>query len=391
VTPKSTTPASLTWSGVTARRMARHALTEPATDLGPAGIAGVLCGAHAQVLSAAELSIGRRLAGATRADVQRALWEDRTLVKTFGPRGTVHLLATADLPLWTGALSALPSSVPAHPEPVRFSAEQAEQVMAAIGDALAGTELTVDELTEQIVDRTGPWAGERTMEAFQDRWPRWRQLTSMAAHRGMLCFGPNRGRNITYTNPHRWLPGFRPDDGDVALRSLVIRYLYAYGPATPQHLARWLSIPPPRAVELFQALADDLEQVEVDGASAWTLAGDTATPPEPHRGLRLLGYFDAFVVAGQPRERLYPGPAATRALTPGGQAGNYPVLLVDGVVGGVWHQRRSGRRLAITVEPLGELTATQRRQLEDEVDLVGAVMEATPMLTVGTVTVGPHA
>jgi hypothetical protein len=88
MTVKSTTPAVLTWSGVTARRMARHALTEPATDLGPADIAGVLCGAHAQVLSAAELSIGRRTAGATRADVQRALREERTLVKTFGPRGT---------------------------------------------------------------------------------------------------------------------------------------------------------------------------------------------------------------------------------------------------------------------------------------------------------------
>jgi hypothetical protein len=97
--------------------MARHALTRPATDLGPADIAGVLCGAHAQVLSAAELSVGRRIAGADRADVQRALWEDRTLVKTFGPRGTVHLLSTADLPMWTGALSSLPSSVPMHPEP----------------------------------------------------------------------------------------------------------------------------------------------------------------------------------------------------------------------------------------------------------------------------------
>jgi hypothetical protein len=85
VTPKSTTPASLTWSGATARRMARSALTEPATDRGPADIAGLMCGAHAQVLSAAELSIGRRIAGATREDVQRALWEDRTLVKTFGP------------------------------------------------------------------------------------------------------------------------------------------------------------------------------------------------------------------------------------------------------------------------------------------------------------------
>ena len=181
---------ALTWSGVIARRMARHALAAPATDLGPAGVAGVLCGAHAQVLSAAELSIGRRIAGATRTDVQRALWVDRTLVKTFGPRGTIHLLPAADLPMWTGALSALPSSVPAHPEGVRFTPEQAEEVIAAIGDVLAGTELTVDEMTEALADRAGPWVVEETMAAFQGMWPRWRQLTSTAAHRGMLCFGP---------------------------------------------------------------------------------------------------------------------------------------------------------------------------------------------------------
>jgi hypothetical protein len=391
VTPKPASTARLIWAGVTARRMARHALTEPAADVGPAEIAGVLCGAHAQVLSAAELSIGRRIAGATRADVQRALWEERTLVKTFGPRGTVHLLPTADLPMWTGSLSALPSSVPMHPDPVRFTPGQADEVIAAIGDALAGSELTVDELTEAIVDRTGPWAGERTMEAFQDKWPRWRQLTSTAAHRGVLCFGPNRGTKITYTNPHRWLPGFSPDDGDRALRTLLARYLYAYGPATPQHFARWLSVPPRRAVELFDDLAGDLEPVDFEGGAAWTLAGDTATVSAPARGLCLLPYFDAFVVAGQPRERLFPGAARARGLTPGGQAGNYPVLLVNGVVGGVWHQRRSGRKLEITVEPLRTLTATQRRQLDDEVALVGAVMQAKPTLTVGTVTVGPHA
>jgi len=389
---KPATPAAaLTWPGVTARRMARHALARPATDLGPADIAGLLCGAHAQVPSAAELCIGRRLAGATRADVQRALWTERTLVKTFGPRGTIHLLPTADLPMWTGALSALPSSVPAHPEGVRFPSEQAEEVLAAIGGALADTELTVDELTEAIADRAGPWAVERTMDAFQDKWPRWRQLTSTAAHRGRLCFGPDRGRKVTYTNPHRWLPGFRPADGDAALRTLVTRYLHAYGPATPQHFARWLSIPPRYAAGLFGQLAGELERVELDGEPAWAVAGDTETPPRPHRGIRLLPYFDAYVVAGQPRERLYPGAAAARALTPAGQAGNYPVLLVDGVVGGVWHQRRSGRKLAITVEPLRELTAPQRRQLDDEAGLVGAVMEATATLTVGTVTVGPHA
>jgi hypothetical protein len=391
VTPKSPAPNPLTWSGVTARRMARHALTEPASDTDPADIARVLCGAHAQVLTAAELSIGRRIAGATRVDVQKALWDDRTLVKTFGPRGTVHLLPTADLPMWTGALLALPSSVPLHPEPVRFPPDQAEEVVAAIGDALADTELTVDELTEAVEVRTGAWAVERTMEAFQDKWPRWRQLTSTAAHRGVLCFGPNRGRKVTYTNPHRWLPGFRPDDGDTALRTLVTRYLHAYGPATPQHFAKWMSIPPRSAVDLFDRLGGELEPVELDGEPGWVAAGDTGTPEEPHRGIRLLPYFDAFVVASQPRGLLYPGVAATRALTPAGQAGNYPVLLVDGVVGGVWHQRRSGRKLAITVEPLSDLTTTQRRQLDDEVELVGAVMEATPTLTIGPVTVGAHA
>ena len=170
-----------------------------------------------------------------------------------------------------------------------------------------------------------------------------------------------------------------------------MRYLHAYGPATPQHFARWLSIPPRYAAGLFGKLADDLERVELDGEPGWTCAGDTGTALRPHRGIRLLPYLDAYVVAGQPRDRLYPGAAATRALTPAGQAGNYQVMLVDGVVGGVWHQKRSGRKLAITVEPLRELTAPQRGQLDDEVGLVGMVMETTPTLTIGTVTVGPHA
>jgi hypothetical protein len=207
----------------------------------------------------------------------------------------------------------------------------------------------------------------------------------------VLCFGANRGRNVTYTNPHRWLPGFRPDGGERALRTLVTRYLYAYGPATPQHFARWLNVPPRRATELFDELGAALERVVMDGQPAWVVAGDTEAPSRPHRGIRLLPYFDAYAVAGQPRDKLYAGAAATRALSPSGQAGNYPVLLVDGVVGGVWHQRRSGRTLAITVEPLRALTATQRRQLEEDVERVGAVLQARPTLTVGPVTAGPHA
>ena len=74
----------------------------------------------------------------------------------------------------------------------------------------------------------------------------------------------------------------------MALRTLVTRYLRAYGPATSQHFARWLAIPPRSAARLFGRLADALKRVELDGQPGWTLAGDTATPSGPHRGICLL-------------------------------------------------------------------------------------------------------
>lgn len=226
------------WSGANTRRMERQGLAVPLAAA-PAGIVESMPAAHAQVLSAAELSVGLRSRELTRADVRKALWTDRTLVKTFGPRGTVHLVSAAELDLWTGALSALPVGRSAHPEGVRMTPEQTEEVLAAIGEALTGAELTVDELTDAVVARAGAWAGEPVVPAFQTLWPRWRQVTHLASHRGLLCFGQDRGRKVTYTRPD-----VTPLDGPAALTALVRRYLYAYGTATAQHFARWLAVSP---------------------------------------------------------------------------------------------------------------------------------------------------
>ncbi|MGW3605850.1 winged helix DNA-binding domain-containing protein [Micromonospora sp. NPDC005161] len=384
---------NLSWGQVCARRMDRHGLSAPtATGSAPeadtvAAVVSAMCGAHAQVASAAELSVGLRVPGATRALVRQALWTDRILVKSRGPRGTVHLLATADLPMWTGALSALP--VPSWEQGRDLlTPAQTEQVLAALADALAEAELTTDELTEQVVARTGPWAGERVMDAFQDKWPRWISAMTAATRGGVICFGPNRGRSTTHTSPTRWLPGFAPMDGTAALAALVRSYLYAYGPATPAQFARWLSVPATWAATLFESL--DLAPVTVEGTRAWVAAGDTDFPDDGPSGVRLLPYFDAYTVGCHPRDLLFPGAAADRALARG-QAGNYPVLLVDGTVAGVWHQRRSGRTIHVTVEPLMALGAGRRRALEEQVERVGQVLEGTASLTIGPVQVGPHA
>jgi hypothetical protein len=356
----------------------------------PADVASAICGAHAQILSAAELSIELRIEGSTRTDVREALWREHSLIKTFGPRGTVHLLPARDLPMWAGALSALPPTRSPLPQDVQLTPKQTDIIVASIAVTLEDAELTIDELTAAIVAASGAWAGDLVMPAFEAMWPRWRQAMDTAAKRGVLCFGPNRGRNVTYTNPRRWLPSFRPDDSRTALAELVRRYLHSYGPATPQQFAQWLAVPQRWAAELFDSLSSALQQVEVEGTRAWVVAEDITVPSMPPHGVRLLPYFDAYVVGCHPRDLLFAGRAAERALA-GGQAGNFPVLLIDGVVAGVWHQRRVGRKLAITVEPLANLTTAQRRSLDEQAERVGAILEGTPQLTIGKVNVGAHA
>ena len=390
----------LSWDAVLARRLARQWLAAPAEGVPIADVVGAMCGAHAQVMSAAEVSIGIRLAGTTRQDVRAALWQERRLVKTRGPRGTVHLLPAADLALWTGALDAVPFAGVSD----LLTPEQVGTIVASI-ESVVGEhdgEMMPDEMDAGVIAATGPWAADPIAYFHEGSQPRWRWAIGAAMSRGVLCFGPSRGTKVTYTSVRRWLPGFAPADGSSASRWLARRYLESYGPATAASYARWLAAPPRWANDLFAAMAAEgaIEEVELEGAgAAWVAAGDTSAPAGPPRGVRLLPYFDAYGIASQPRERVFPGRAGERALArspsnkqaTGGQAGNFPVLLVDGVGAGVWHAARSGKRRAITVEPFVDLSGSQQDELAAQAERVGEIAEARVTVTIGTVTAGPHA
>jgi hypothetical protein len=368
-----------------ARRLHRHGLVGTLDSLPRA--AAAMAGVHAQIMSAAEVSLGHRVEHTTRSDVTAAVYEERSLVKTFGPRGTVHVLRTSDLPWWAAALGSVPSGG-VHTPAVRLDEAQTDAVVAALDHILREGERTPEELDAAVGEACGAWAVEKTMPAFGGYWPRWRQVVGTAAGRGVLCFGPQRGRRVTYTSARHWLPGLElPDPGRAQLR-LLDAYLRAYGPARPADLARWLATKPAWATALFERA--DLDEVVLDGEAAWVARGDAEFDEPEIPRVRLLPYFDAFVVGSQPRSLLFPGRASERALA-GGQAGNFPVLLVAGLVGGVWHQRRTGRRVAVTVEPLGRWSRPQQLALEVEVERLAAVLEATPELTIGRVEVGPHA
>ncbi|HWN29070.1 MAG TPA: winged helix DNA-binding domain-containing protein [Actinomycetospora sp.] len=373
---------------VLARRAARHGLTVPVAPERLADQVGAIGGAHAQVMSAAETSIGLRVAGTTRDDVRTALWTDRTLVKAHGPRGTVHLLPSAHLGRWVAALSAL-AVVPVGDV---LTPAQVELVVDALAGAVGGAAepLTVDELGAAVAERVGPWALEPGLAAFGGAWPRWRAALVTAAHRGVLCGGPARGRHATYTSPGPWADLSVPPDADTASEEVLRAYLGAYGPATARDFAAWFGTTDRAATDLFARLRDRLEPSSVDAAPGWVWAGDPVTDDHPAPGVRLLPHFDAYVVGGRPRPLLFPGEAAARGLK-GGQAGTVPVVLRDGEVVGVWHGRRAGRRLELTVELLaGAGTRAVRAAVEEQADRLGAIGGAEPRVAFGPVTAGKH-
>ena len=92
--------SGLGWEQVRAWRVARHGLGEraPASEL--LAVASRLCGVHAQLMGSAELTLWARLEALDPGAVAAALWEDRTLVKTWAMRGTLHLLPAGELGLW---------------------------------------------------------------------------------------------------------------------------------------------------------------------------------------------------------------------------------------------------------------------------------------------------
>ena len=101
---------SLTWPEVAAWRAARHHLDERVPRRRRLQVASELCGLHAQVLSSADLTLWSRVDAWRATDLATALWTDRSLVKIWAVRGTLHLFPAGEHALWTAALRTSPAS-----------------------------------------------------------------------------------------------------------------------------------------------------------------------------------------------------------------------------------------------------------------------------------------
>jgi hypothetical protein len=367
---KAPVEAELTWPQVHAFRLRRHHLSRRAPRKDLARVVGEIGGAQAQLMSAAELQIAVRV-DCTVADVRKALWTDRTLVKTWLMRGTLHLTRADDLPLYTAAMSKRWIRVnQSWLKFVQVTESELWKLVDDIGAALDGRPMTREELIAVV----GKGKSARVNEALRSGWG---GMLKPSARNGVLCFGPSRGQSVTFVNPRHWLPSWQDLDPEVALVEAARRYLRAYGPATKADFARWWGAWPQIGNAAWSGLSRELVQVSVEGTRLDALATDTKEMSQAEgQGLvQLLPLFDPYILGHATRDHLFDRIHAPKVSRTAGWIS--AVVLVDGAVVGTWTHTVKNETLRLQVEPFARLSSAVRTGIRARATEIAKALGAT--------------
>lgn len=229
----------LTWPQVNAWRLAQQQLLERAEFTDLLAVVARLGGIQAQVASAAELVLWARVNDVTSTDIQRLLWEERKLVKTWAMRGTLHWLARAEFADFVTASAAITGKrPPSYYIYHKVTPAELEAIIATIPVVLSANPITREQMAAAVAERTSNPNLHTVLLSG------WGALLKPSARRGDICFGPSQGQNVTFVRPEAWLgdpalmlsnSGREPLD---ALRVRARRFLSTYGPATLDEFAR---------------------------------------------------------------------------------------------------------------------------------------------------------
>ena len=363
--------ATATWGAIAALRLERQHLARRATRGQMLDVVHDLIGIQAQVMSSAELALNARVDGLRPDDIRDALRTERTLVKTWAMRGTLHLVDAAGLPALVGALGRREGwRSPVWQRYFGVSATQMEALLDAFGEVLGATPMTKAEVADAIADRLGnPALGQQLRSG-------WGTFLKPAAMRGSLVYGPDDGRNVTYVDPREWLgvPMQAPSGG--ALAAVLQRHLAAFPGTSIEGLARWWGVAVADVRAAVRSLGDTLSVVEISGERTFVRRDDVRllNSPGSLTGVRLLGGFDAYVFA---LTRAAPEllPVARRPLISRTAGWITPAMVIGGVVSGTWSHAVRRDRLAIEVTPWRRLSAEEGTQLAGEADRIGRFLD----------------
>jgi hypothetical protein len=157
---------------------------------------------------------------------------------------------------------------------------------------------------------------------------------------------------------------------DDALRELALRYFTGHGPATVQDLAWWAGVTLTDARAGLAAAREGLIELELDGTTYVHRQG-----LEPAAaGVHMLPGFDEYVLGYTDRSAQL-APPHMEVIVPGGNGMFLATIVVDGEVVGTWRKHPSAKRMRVTIEPFGSLSAGTLRGIRKALARYGEFLE----------------
>jgi hypothetical protein len=349
-----------------ARLGVRHALAAPVAD--PLAAARAVTCLHATEPASVHLAAWAR-SGASVADVDRALYADRSIVKQLAMRRTVFAFPRELLPAVWGSASARVAD-----QQVRRMAKEMESTgIATDGTAWADEHLA---LLRRLIEQDGPLTTAEVraaLPALDARVSRGKgryqvdvavaaSVVVTLAASGAIVRGENDGAwkisRPRWTSAGDWL-GETPDPLPEAegYAALVAAWLRSFGPGTEADLVWWLGS---TKAAVRQALTDvGAVAVSLDhGDTGWLLADDVEPVRDPGPWAALLPSLDPSTMGWKERG-FHLGPHVDKVFDRNGNGG--PTAWWNGRIVGVWCQQPDGR---VDVVPAEDIPPQARKALE---------------------------
>ncbi|WP_245245202.1 winged helix DNA-binding domain-containing protein, partial [Streptomyces palmae] len=360
-----------------ARLGVRHLLAPSRRAATVEDVADALVGLHATDPATVYLSACARLAEPDPAAVDRALYEDLSLVKLLSMRRTLFAVTTAVAPC-VDASSARAIAVKERATLLKHLREHAEgwdearlaRTERAVLEALAERgEATTSELAADVPELTEQWVMGRG-KSYERKHSIGGRLLRVLASDGHLRRCRPRGSWTSSLYPWALVPPLPTLPVREAKAELVRRWLTGYGPATEADVKWWTGW---TLTDTRRALADvGAAPVLLDEGPGYAAPEDLDPVPEPEPWAALLPALDPTAMGWRARD-WYLDPEHVPALFD--RSGNIgPTVWWNGRVVGGWAQRADGE---VVWRPLTDLGDEARTAVDQEAARLGSWLGPT--------------
>jgi len=347
----------------------RHHLLERAPPEKAIKVIDDILGLNAQGALNYQISLWNRVDELDRGFIPRVLYEDRSLVRSWFMRDTVHIVPSSRFSMFRLALrSGLMGEWDRWTVKTgaKETPESWEHHYQRVLEALAEKPLTLNELLE----RTG---GSDT-EAKRDL----HRLVREMSLRGLLCNAESSGpwyhnTQHKFMRVDRWLPGvdYSNITEEEAKAELAMKYIRSYGPASVSDFAYWTGMRVREANPIFEGISGSLSEVTVSGQKRrlLLLEKDTQslleTEKEPNTA-RLLPKFDALIMGHRDKTRFIDPLTRSSIFLPTAEVA--ATILMNGMIEGVWGMKKDRKSWRIELSPFRELSWDEKEAVTREVD-----------------------